>query len=182
MCDQLIAMPTNTQLMDYFLDNVLSKKHPILHTPLGLRTFNSFERKATPRYKYKATRIMVKDPDFYFYNYYAFNLMLSKYKRSYTDLNNEEERIESFEACKLWLHRYIKSRKHFSEEVLYDIVGQYLIVYVETVAGEQDTEIVKFIIDYWDSCFLKEYHTHSFMRYLTSYRFSGEDEELKLRI
>jgi hypothetical protein len=89
--------------VDAFIQDIIAKKDPFLHSELGANSFQMFIKKANAYQRLRAFQLLIKDPKFYLRNSKAFEYLISKYKRSITDMNTEEERMQAYHACKEYL-------------------------------------------------------------------------------
>lgn len=72
-------------------------------TELGGKAFKTVVRKANAYQRQEMLKLMLADPEFYLKNSKAFEFVCTKYKRSITDMNTEEERMQAFNACRHYL-------------------------------------------------------------------------------
>jgi hypothetical protein len=77
--------------------------------------------------KYETLKIIIEDPDFFMKNPSIFKFMVSRYRRTFKDLNLESERLESKELAKDYMLRMFGSL----DETNFSLwVASYLVSYI----------------------------------------------------
>ena len=97
------AFPTEKKYVDYFIEEVLKKKHPVLHES---RLFVSFIEMCIHLDHVETYRIFKaiiessdEDIEFYLKNEEIFNFLCQRIKRKGGQLNTEAERLKTYEVC-----------------------------------------------------------------------------------
>jgi len=99
----------------------------LIQRGIGIQSFDKFDRCASASQKYETLKIIKEDPDFFMKNPSIFKFMVSRYRRTFNDLNLESERVESKELAKDYMLRMSGSL----DETNFSLwVASYLVNYI----------------------------------------------------
>lgn len=180
--------------MDTYIESIIVCKDPFFLTDLGGKSFKALVRKANAYQRNHMLQVMLADPSFFLQNAKAFEFVCSKYKRSITDMNTEEERMQAFNICKehlsVKIDSFIKAYDSAPSQLpaldlsessdFIEILSEHIVPYATITNDRYDTQVIAFMLKFWDACTVKQFHLYHIQRYLNDFKFQvrergGED-------